>query len=368
MPTSKPGEYKNLPVDRRRHDTIVPEAGHDPYAEIQQPPAGTVCEVCGLKFENGRWTWPGEGRTFPARRAESGAPTQVCPACRRTRDNYPAGFVSLSGAFVSGHLAEILEVVEQTSAAEIEDHPLNRVIELTSGADRVDFTTTDLHLARRVGEAVRDLFEGELAVDYLADGHQVRVGWVRDDLPPLEPAEPAVAPLVEVMTRDIHLTPDLQSYLDERIARLPEFYDRIISSRVIVGGETRHHREGGPFSVHIHIDVPQRVISVTRQKRANLHVAIREAFDAAQRQLQDLARKQRGEVSPTEQPPRGEVARVFPNLGYGFIDTPEGDVYFHKNAVLMGRFDEIEPGMSVRYELEQGLQGLQASTVALPGD
>ncbi|MGE3075782.1 MAG: BCAM0308 family protein [Dehalococcoidia bacterium] len=368
MPTSQPGEYKNLPVDRRRHDTIFPEAGHDPYADTLQPPSGTVCEVCGLVFARGRWTWPGKSRTLPLRHADSDGPTQVCPACRRIRDDYPAGFVSLSGAFVGGHLAEVLEVIEQTADVELEDHPLNRVIELTTGLDSVDFTTTELHLPRRVGEALRDRFEGELTLDYLSDGHQLRVAWTRDDLPPNTAAEPASAPPVEVMTRDVHLTPDLQRYLGERIARLPEFFDRITSSRVIVGGETRHHREGGPFSVHIHIDVPQRVISVTRQKREDLHVAIREAFDAAQRQLLAHARKTRGEVSPTDQPPRGEVARVFPHLGYGFIDTPDGDVYFHKNAVLMDRFDEIEPGVSVRYELEHGLQGLQASTVALPGD
>jgi cold shock CspA family protein len=47
-----------------------------------------------------------------------------------------------------------------------------------------------------------------------------------------------------------------------------------------------------------------------------------------------------------------EIAGAF----HGSRDVPEG------------RFNEIEPGSEVRYELEAGEKGLQASTVALPSD
>lgn len=362
-----PGEYENLPVDRRRHDTIVPEAGHDPYRLLKEPSAGTACTGCGLVYREGRWTWPGETRILPPFPASTEGEV-LCPACRRIRDHYPAGFTTLRGPWLANHLGEVLDVIRVNAEIELLEHPENRVMTLDTRDGEIEITTTDTHLARRIGEAMRDAYEGELAVDYLEDGDQVRVAWTRADVTERPgPAEAEDRPF-EIVMHEVTVMPDVMEYLRFRIGRLPYFYDRILSSRIVLRGETRHHRTGGPFSVHVYVDTPQRVIVVTRQQRENLHVAIREAFDAVQRQLEDHARVQRGDVSPTTQPPRGRVARVFHELGYGFIDTDEGDVYFHRNAVLEGRFGEIEPGSEVRYELEAGEKGLQASTVALPSD
>ncbi|MBI2765886.1 MAG: HPF/RaiA family ribosome-associated protein [Chloroflexi bacterium] len=363
----RPGEHRNLPVDRGRHETIVPEAGHDPYRLLEEPPAGAACGVCGLVYRDGRWAWRGGARTLkPPPGGPAGA--VLCPACRRIHDSYPAGIVTLRGGWLATHLGEVLDVIRVNADLELQEHPQNRLMTLDTHDGEVEVTTTGIHLARRIGDALRDAYKGQLAVDYLQDAEQVRVTWTRADLAERPQHAPAVEPLVEVIPHDIALTPEVRDYLDDRIGRLPEFYPRILSSRVVLRGETRHHQAGGPFSVHVYVDVPQRVIVVTRQQRDDLHVAIREAFDAAQRQLQDLARKQRGEVSPTTPPPRGRVARVFQELGYGFINTAEGDVYFHRNAVLERRFDEIEAGSEVRYELETGEKGLQASTVALLAD
>lgn len=360
----RPDGYQNLPVDRHRRDTIVPEAGHDPYRLREKPPAGAVCPACGLAFRDGRWTWPGDARVLrPSPEAAGGG--VLCPACRRISDNYPAGIVTLRGAWLATHVGEVLDVIRVNAELELQEHPQNRVMTLETRDGEVDVTTTDVHLARRIGEALSATYEGELGIEYSPGDDQVRVAWTRAEAAGRPAHAATAAPLVEVVPHDVVITPEVQEYLQQRVGRLPEFYDRILSSRVVLRGETRHHQTGGPFSVHLYIDVPQRVVTVTRQQRDNLHVAIREAFDAAQRQLQDLARKQRGDVSPTVQPPRGQVARIFHQLGYGFIDTAEGDVYFHRNAVLERRFDELEAGSEVRYELEVGEKGLQASTVAL---
>ncbi len=363
--TPRPNDFRNLPADARRHDTIVPEAGHDAYRDVEGFPSGTACTECGLVYEAGRWAWAGERRTLRAPAHAAPGDHHLCPACRRVRDNYPAGFVTLSGAFVSTHLAEVLDVIRVNAGLELIEHPQNRVMTLETRGDEVEVTTTDAHLARRIGEALRDTYKGGLDVDYLKESDQVRVVWRREAVPVREAHEAVAEPLVEVVVHDVILTPEVQSYLQSRIDRLPDSYERILSSRVVLRGETRHHQTGGPYSVHIHIDVPQRVVVVTRQKRDDLHAAIKEAFDAAQRQLHEHARKQRGDVSPTVKPSRGHISRVFPELGYGFIDTGEGDAYFHRNAVLEHRFDELEVGREVRFELEGGDKGLQASTVAL---
>jgi len=186
---------------------------------------------------------------------------------------------------------------------------------------------------------------------------------------PPAPARP-FSPPVEIVRNGLAVTPEADTYLQERIAQLERFYRPIISKRVVLEGPVGHHQTGGPFTVNLYLDVPGRMVNVSRQHSDDLHVAIRSTFDAAQRQLEDHARKQRPKVSPTVSPPRGRVIRLFPDAGYGFIAaTDDGhEIYFHQNSVLADRFQELNVGDEVRFAEEQGEHGPQASTVAVPGD
>jgi ribosomal subunit interface protein len=78
----------------------------------------------------------------------------------------------------------------------------------------------------------------------------------------------------------------------DKAQKLEHFYDRITSCRVALTLEERH-QQGRQFSVHVGVKVPGGAIEVTREHDRNLHVALRDAFDAARRQLQDYAREQR---------------------------------------------------------------------------
>jgi cold shock CspA family protein len=64
---------------------------------------------------------------------------------------------------------------------------------------------------------------------------------------------------------------------------------------------------------------------------------------------------------------RGIVTKLFPEEGYGFLKRPdiEEEVYFHKNSVLHGDFDRLAIGRVVRYALEMGQEGPQASSVQI---
>ena len=86
-----------------------------------------------------------------------------------------------------------------------------------------------------------------------------------------------------------------------RVAELSRFFDRITACRVVVEARHRHQRHGGLYHVHIDLSVPERTIVAGREQvedhaREDLRVAIRDAFAAAQRQLQDYAREMRGDV------------------------------------------------------------------------
>jgi cold shock CspA family protein len=60
------------------------------------------------------------------------------------------------------------------------------------------------------------------------------------------------------------------------------------------------------------------------------------------------------------------VVRLFPD--YGFIETADGlEVYFHRNSLVRGDFDHLEEGSQVRFVVEEGDEGPQASTVQVVG-
>ena len=56
----------------------------------------------------------------------------------------------------------------------------------------------------------------------------------------------------------------------------------------------KHHRKGGPFAIGIRLTVPGKELVVDHQTEEDFPQALREAFHAARRQLEDYAREQRG--------------------------------------------------------------------------
>ena len=155
--------------------------------------------------------------------------------------------------------------------------------------------------------------------------------------------------------------------------KLEHFYNRITSCRVIVDAPHRHQRNGKLYQVRIDITVPTGEIVVKRdpperQSHEDIYVAIRDAFDAAKRKLQDHISMLRQETKTHEEQPYGQIATLFPDEGYGFIETSDGsEVYFHRNSLFNGDFEQLQVGDEVRFAEEEGDKGLQASTVRLIG-
>jgi ribosomal subunit interface protein len=174
---------------------------------------------------------------------------------------------------------------------------------------------------------------------------------------------------VQVSFRNMDHSAAIEVKVRERAARLDRFYDRIMGCRVVVEAPHRRHHQGKLYHVRIDLTVPGSEILVTREPmkhhaHEDVYVAIRDAFDAAQRQLEDHVRQQRHEVKTHDAPPQGRVVRIFREEGYGFIETTLGrEIYFHKNSVLDGAFDRLDVGSVVQFVEESGEKGPQASTV-----
>lgn len=167
----------------------------------------------------------------------------------------------------------------------------------------------------------------------------------------------------------------VRARIQKEIDRLERFHDRITMCRVAIKAPGHHKRSGGLYEVRIYMVLPGGgEVSVKRNPaldhaHEDAYVAIRDAFAAARRQLQDKERKIEGEIKTHEAPPHGKIARIFYYEGYGFIETPDGDeVYFHRNSVAGADFEKLEVGNEVRFTGELGEKGLQASVVHLIGN
>lgn len=153
-----------------RRDQLMQEAVHDSYKTKGKLPEPTVCPECGAVFHGGRWQW----LTRPA-----AAHSELCPACHRMRDQFPAGYVTLSGEFFPAHEAEIMRLIRHHEEREKAEHPLQRIMAIEKTAYGAQLTTTDIHLARGIGDALHHAYQGELAFHYNPEQNLLRVQWTR---------------------------------------------------------------------------------------------------------------------------------------------------------------------------------------------
>ena len=105
---------------------------------------------------------------------------------------------------------------------------------------------------------------------------------------------------LQITIRDIEHSDALETHIREKAGKLEEFFDRIISCKVVVEMPHKHHNQGKHFNVRVDILVPGNEIVVNRDRSEDVYVALRDAFDAAKRQLEDYSRKIRGDVKKHE--------------------------------------------------------------------
>ncbi len=178
---------------------------------------------------------------------------------------------------------------------------------------------------------------------------------------------------LEITFRDMPRSEALEADIREKAEKLDKFYEHIMACSVVVEAPHSHHHQGNLFHVRIDLTVPGGELIAERgpkehHSHENAYVAVRDAFDAIKRQLQDYARKQRGDIKRHEAPPHGSITELVPMEDYGRIIDAEGrDVYFHRNSVIDADFDALEIGDEVWFSEEMGEAGPQASSVHIVG-
>jgi hypothetical protein len=141
---------------------------HDPYQTRRKPTSPSVCPVCKLVFQKGRW------QVGPA---PAGAHSEICPACHRMRDKFPAGYLTIEGPWAYEYRKEVLRTARNFAERMQAEHPLQRIMAIEESGDKVVITTTDIHLAQGIGRALHHAYHGNLVYSFSESEYQLRVTW-----------------------------------------------------------------------------------------------------------------------------------------------------------------------------------------------
>jgi cold shock CspA family protein len=176
---------------------------------------------------------------------------------------------------------------------------------------------------------------------------------------------------LQITFRHMPPSPALEARIQALAQHLERFSSQITSCHVIIDAPHQHQHRGKIYEVHIHLTLPKGELVVQREHRQrhsheDAHVALRDAFDALKRQLEDFERERRQDVKHREAQPSGWISELYAVEGFGRIQTKDGrSLYFHKNSVIGHDFDHLNTGMEVRFVEEAGERGPQASTVKI---
>ena len=101
---------------------------------------------------------------------------------------------------------------------------------------------------------------------------------------------------LQITVRGMDHSDALDKHIRGKVEKLDRVYPRLMGCRVVAELEDRHKQQGKQFAVRVDITAPGKEIVVNRQHDEDVYVALRDAFEATKRQLEDYASIQRGDV------------------------------------------------------------------------
>jgi len=170
---------------------------------------------------------------------------------------------------------------------------------------------------------------------------------------------------LQITMREIPHSAALEDHIRQKVAKLESFYRYIMGCHVVIEVPHKHKHQGRQFNVRLDITVPGSELVVNREADGDMYVALRDAFDAAKRQIEDYGRRQRRETKLHAPVFHGRVTRLNADESYGFIETADGrELYFNWTNLANGNFDKLHIGGEVHFLEDIGAEGLQAKRVS----
>jgi ribosome-associated translation inhibitor RaiA len=182
---------------------------------------------------------------------------------------------------------------------------------------------------------------------------------------------------LEISFHNVESSPWAEDEIRTRAADLERIFERLTSCRVHIDQRASNSNGTIPPVVHIELGIPGHkslVVShepdhlMRKYQRPDLHNAINEAFRIAERQLLDVKERMSGRTKEgyhdSENHALGQIAELTPDEEWGFILTSTGGLlYFHRNGMLSGSFDDLTRGDEVYYLEAVGDTGPLATKV-----
>ncbi len=106
---------------------------------------------------------------------------------------------------------------------------------------------------------------------------------------------------VQVTFHGMPASAALDTAIRQYAAKFDRFHPHLISCRAVIERVARHKRQGKEYAVRLDLRVKGGEIAINRDHDEDAFVAVREAFGAARRRLEDHARRRRGAVKAHEQ-------------------------------------------------------------------
>lgn len=164
-----------------------------------------------------------------------------------------------------------------------------------------------------------------------------------------------------------------------RVDKLVKMHDRITSCRVAVEQRAGSTTAGVPPVVRIELHLaggapvvvayePDRLQN--RYQNPDLRNAISDAFETAERRLSERKEIRTGRTKAMHHDVNnqflGQIAEMHAEEDHGFLLNKDGGLlYFHRNSVLEGEFDQLRRGDEVHYVEAIGDTGPLATKVRM---
>ena len=177
---------------------------------------------------------------------------------------------------------------------------------------------------------------------------------------------------LQIQFRGVEESDFIYNAIWDRAEKLEKFFRNIMECHVCIESPHRSKNTGTIYHVQIRLHIPgQDIIHSSEPEKNGAHedvyVAIRDAFEAVTRKMEDRLRRRRDAARQNHPPVNlARVEKIFYQDGYGFLMTRDGrEVYFHENSVLNGGFEALDVGDEVRFYEELGEKGPQVTSMSL---
>lgn len=169
----------------------------------------------------------------------------------------------------------------------------------------------------------------------------------------------------QITIRDVPHSKAIEDNIRKKIEKLNQFYGQIMHCDVTIEQAQKNKHRGKLYKTRVSLTVPGEELTVNRAVNEDVYVATRDAFRAITRKLQSFSAKRHQAVKQHPIPIHGQVTRIFPEEGYGFIRSGDSEYYFAFSNVAHPDFDSLDIGSKVQFTEIVGDDGLQAQHVCV---